>query len=333
MTGGGLVPWRALLAEAERELRSASVPSPDVDAWRITEEASGLDGAELLVHLDEPATVRGVARFDRMLARRRAGEPLQHVLGRWGFRTLDLLVDRRALIPRPETEHVVHHALVELDRAVSALGRGAALAGAAPVFGSLSSPDVAKEPKTRRGGTVVDLGTGTGCIALSIAVERPGTSVWATDRSADALELARANLAGTGRAAVDVRLAAGDWYAALPGDLRGRVDVVVSNPPYVAAAEPLDPVVADWEPTDALVPGPTGLEAIEVVVAGAPEWLAPAGALVVEIGAEQGRAAAGLARAAGFTEVEVRPDLAGRDRCLVARAAPAGRKRRQPEPA
>ena len=144
--------------------------------------------------------------------------------------------------------------------------------------------------------------------------------VWATDRSPDALAVAGANLAGLGRRAAVVRLAEGDWFEALPEDLRGRIDVVVSNPPYVAADDPLPPEVADWEPREALVPGPTGLEAIEQHRAHrAPAWLRPDGVLVVEIGETQGEAAVALARDAGFATADIHPDLAGRDRALVAR--------------
>lgn len=253
------------------------------------ERASGYEGAEYHLALDRPATVRGVAQLDGMLARRSAGEPLQYVVGRWGFRTLDLFVDRRVLIPRPETEAVVGHALDELDR----MGTGPLVAA--------------------------DLGTGSGAIALSIVAERAGVQVWATDDSAAALAVAGANLAGIGRPATRVRLAEGSWYGALPRELRGRLALVVSNPPYVAEGDELPPVVRDWEPAAALVAGPTGLEAVEAVVRGAPEWLAPGGALVVEIAPHQAAAAVAVATGAGLTDAEVRPDLAGRPRALVAR--------------
>ncbi|MDP1805853.1 MAG: peptide chain release factor N(5)-glutamine methyltransferase, partial [Acidimicrobiales bacterium] len=237
---------------------------------------------------DDPATEREVRHYDDMVGRRTAGEPLQYVLGRWGFRTLDLLVDHRVLIPRPETEGVVEHAL--------------------DAIGNLD-----------RSAVVVDLGTGSGAIALSLAAERwPHVEVWATDVSADALAVARANLAGLGRRSSVVRVVEGDWYAALPDDLRGRVDVIISNPPYVAATDALPTEVADWEPTSALVPGPSGLEDIEVIVAGAMEWLTADGTLVVEIGEGQGEATVALAAAAGFAHAAVRPDLAGRPRALVA---------------
>lgn len=224
-----------------------------------------------------------------MVERRAAGEPLQYVLAAWGFRTLDLFVDRRVLIPRPETETVVEVALAALSR----------LGGKAPV--------------------AVDLGTGSGAIALSLAAEAPAVTVWATDASPDALDVARANLAGLpGRAARRVTMVQGNWYEALPDDLAGRVDLIVSNPPYVATGDELPPEVADWEPPCALFAGPDGLAALRQVIAGAPEWLGRPGALVAEIAPHQAQAVGALARAAGACEVEVRPDLAGRPRALEA---------------
>jgi release factor glutamine methyltransferase len=146
--------------------------------------------------------------------------------------------------------------------------------------------------------------------------------VVATDASADALAVARANLAGLGRRGTVVELHQGSWWDGVPGDLRGTVDLVVSNPPYVAPADELPPEVADWEPREALVPGPTGLEAVEVILGGAGEWLRPGGWIVCEIGETQGPAAATLAAAAGLVDVEVRPDLTGRDRMVVGRRPP-----------
>jgi release factor glutamine methyltransferase len=271
--------WRRLLDVAIARLGDRT------DARRIVEEASGREGAELSAFLDETANAVTHAHFETMLERRAAGEPLQYVLGRWGFRTLDVHVDPRVLIPRPETEIVVEHALEVID----ALDAHVA----------------------------VDLGTGSGVIAMSLAVERPKLAVWGTDTSDAALDVARANLAGIGRAATRVRLEAGDWFDALPQELAGAVDVVVANPPYVAADDPLPGEVADWEPRAALIAGPTGLEAIERILTDAPAWLRPAGAVVLEIGATQGDQALELA-ARFFTSAEVRADLAGRPRVLVA---------------
>jgi release factor glutamine methyltransferase len=226
-----------------------------------------------------------------MVGRRRAGEPLQYVLGRWGFRSLDLLVDRRVLIPRPETEVVAELAVDELRR----LGGG-------------ERPVVA-----------ADLGTGSGALALTLAAEVRTAEVWGTDRSVEALAVARANLAGLGRRGARVRLNAGDWFAALPQELRGRLDLVVSNPPYVAAGEPLPPEVADWEPHEALFGGPRGDEAALAILAEVGEWLARPGTLVLELAPTQGTTLAVAATAAGAAEVRVRPDLTGRERVLIAR--------------
>ncbi len=276
--------WRHLYKLATDRLGS------DLEARRIVERTSGREGPDWLLTLDEPVPKRALPFFDDMVERRAAGEPLQYVLRRWGFRTLDLLVDRRVLIPRPETEVVVEVAIRELRRIDS------------------------QRP------LVADLGTGSGAIALSIAVEVPGARVWATDASEDALAVARANLAGVpSPAAVRVRMAQGAWYDALPAAFRGQFDVVVSNPPYIAADEVLPAEVADWEPSSALVAGPAGTEAIADLVAGAMSWLGPVGSLVVEIAPHQAEIARRLACDAGFGDVDVRPDLNGRARVLVAR--------------
>jgi release factor glutamine methyltransferase len=165
------------------------------------------------------------------------------------------------------------------------------------------------------------LGTGSGALALALAAELPDAAVWATDTSTDALAVARANLAGAGTMAARVRLLTGSWFGALPDDLREGLRLVVTNPPYVAEHQlaGLPPEVRDFEPVGALVSGPTGLEAIEAITAGAPAWLEQPGALVCEIAPHQRDAAIERARTAGFDDVSVRLDLTGRDRVLVAR--------------
>lgn len=259
------------------------------EARWLVEVATSLDGGDLDAALDEPVTVRMVAHLDAMVARYRAGEPLQYVLGRWGFRRLDLAVDRRVLIPRPETELVAGVA-IDLARTF--------------------------EP-TRR---IADLGTGSGAIGLAVADELPldGTTVWVTDESEDALAVARANLAGIGRAATNVRVGLGSWYEALPDG--ERFDVIVSNPPYVAEGSPLlDASVPDWEPADALFAGPDGLDDLRTIIRGAPERLAPDGWLVLEIGADQGAAVRELLASEGLDGIDIRPDLAGHDRIAIGR--------------
>ena len=224
-----------------------------------------------------------------MAARRASGEPLQYALDRWGFRSLDLYVDRRVLIPRPETEVLAQLALDECRRLDAAVA--------------------------------VDLGTGSGALALALAAERPGLEVWGTDVSADALAVARANLAGLGRAATRVRLADGSWFDALPAELAGRIDVIVTNPPYVAEAEMADlpAEVRDWEPREALCSGPTGLEDVEQIVAEAPGWLARPGSLLVELAPHQAATAAGSGPA---RRVRVRHRVARPGRPRPHRAGP-----------
>jgi release factor glutamine methyltransferase len=275
--------WRTALADTTAVLGSES------EARWIVEEASGYERAALLVHLDDAVTARCGGYLSGMVERRLAGEPLQYVLGRWGFRGLDLMVDRRVLIPRPETEEVVGWALDEVRR----LGR--------------------------RDLVVADLGTGSGAIALSLARELPDAAVWATDASDDALDVARANVTGIGIwAGPRVRMVKGEWWDALPGELRGGLDLVVSNPPYVPDAEDLPPVVGEWEPVHALRAGADGLDAIRVVLGGAGAWLRPGGLLVVEIAPSQAPAVLDLAAVAGAERVEVRRDVRGRERALVA---------------
>ena len=287
---GAGIAWRVLLDEATARLAGAGFDNAEQEARWLVQQASGFEGAELIAGLDEPASLRSATYFYDLLERRLRGEPLQYVLGRWGFRVLDLHVDERVLIPRPETEALAQMALEECRRLEARLA--------------------------------VDLGTGSGAIALALAVEWAGIEVWATDVSPDALAVAQANLAGLGRMGDGVRLVEGSWYEALPPELAGVVDVIVSNPPYVAEFEvdDLPDEVRRWEPLEALVSGPTGLEDIERIVAEAPVWLARPGSLLVEIAPHQAAEAEGMARAAGFGSAAVWPDLTGRDRILLARA-------------
>jgi release factor glutamine methyltransferase len=167
-----------------------------------------------------------------------------------------------------------------------------------------------------------DLGTGSGAIGLSLAAELPrdGVTVWMTDRSADALDVARANAVGIGRAGANARLAQGEWFDALPDDLRGQLAIAVSNPPYVSIDDRhLEPIVRDWEPSEALFGGTDGLDEIRQLVAAAPLWLRPGGWLVLEIGASHGPQTIDLLRTAGYEEISVSRDLTDRDRMAVGR--------------
>lgn len=287
--------WHELVEEAVGTLTAADVPDPANSARWIGRQATGTDAAEWLDVAAQPATQRQLAAFDRMVARRCEGEPLQYVVGGWGFRTLDLFVDRRVLIPRPETEVVAGRAIDELDR----------------ILGIVSQ----ERPERI---AVVDLGTGSGAIGLSVAAERPGTEVWLTDASTAALEVAQANLAGLGRHGGTVRLAEGRWFDAVPPELAGTVAVVVSNPPYVASFDELEPGVAAWEPEMALLADDEGRADLIHLIDEAPRWLAPDGALVLEMDPRQ--VPAMVARAGTrFAEVEAFTDLVGRARGLVAR--------------
>jgi release factor glutamine methyltransferase len=242
-----------------------------------------------------------------MAARRAAGEPLQYVFGHWPFRTLDLRVDDRVLIPRPETEQVVEVALAEAHRLLR-LRPGAEL-------------------------VAVDAGTGSGAIALALATELGRDvlqRVWAIDASADALAVAATNVEAhctppDGVALPEVVLVRGSWLAPLPEDAHGQIDLVVANPPYVAEDEwaALDPEVRA-EPRQALVAGPgrrgdAGLRDVEAVLEEARHWLRRPGTVVVELAPHQAGPAQEQARQLGYDEVRVDPDLAGRPRALVAR--------------
>jgi release factor glutamine methyltransferase len=283
----GTVAWVQLLHETTARLADAGIEDAAISARRMIEEASGWDGAEMSVHLHDPAAKRGLAHLDAMVARRLSGEPLQYVVGRWSFRKLDLMVDQRALIPRPETEEVAGWAIEE------------ALRFEDPV--------------------VVDLGTGSGAIGLSVVTEVPSSTVYLTDISHDALLVARANLAGVGLVGSRVLVFSGSWFEALPSEVKGGVDVIVSNPPYVPEKEDLPAVVRDWEPELALRAGPNGLRDLLPVVEQSIEWLRPTGVLVLEMAPDQTDTIAGHCLSCGFAEADIRVDLSDRPRSVVAR--------------
>jgi release factor glutamine methyltransferase len=280
-SGSGVVG--SSLIQAVRDvalaLDAAGVPSPRVDAEHIVAHVLGISRSTLYSSSAE-LTESEWARVRSLLDRRRRREPLAYVLGEWGFRRLTLAVDRRALVPRPETEIVVERCLVLLR-------------------------DVG-EPR------VLDVGVGSGAIALALVDEHPGARVVAVDRSEDALALARVNIERTG-ADGRVELVHGD----LLGGLEGPFDLVVSNPPYVLPDEydSLQPEVRLYEPRDALV----GVGVGEEIARRALGVLRPGGRLVLEC-ADTG--AAGLAEALrdlGYADVTTTPDLAGRLRVVDAR--------------
>lgn len=245
----------------------------------------GLKRLDLYLQFDRPLRAEELSEFKARLLRRARREPLQYIEGEAAFRDLLLRVDRRVLIPRPETELLVQEVL---DRV-----RG------------------------REGLHALDVGTGSGAIALSLATEGPFARVVATDVSPDALEVARTNHR-TVASDAPVEFRAGAVYEPVAGE---RFDVVVSNPPYIGEEErpSLDPEVRDWEPERALFAADGGLEVIRALVRGAPEVLREGGLLALEIGYAQAEAVSGLVRAvAGFSEPRVRQDYGGRDRIVTA---------------
>jgi release factor glutamine methyltransferase len=267
---------RAALTRVSGELAASGCESPRVDAELIVAHALGLSRAELSVALDRQLERPEVEAIRALVERRCRREPLQYVLGEWGFRRLVLAVDRRALIPRPETEVVVERCL-------------ALLAG-------------------RDRPRVLDVGTGSGAIALAIADEHPGARVTGIDVSPDALVLARENAERTGLA---MELARHDLADGLPP---GPWELVVSNPPYVEPSErgSLAPEVRDWEPALALY----GRDESEAIARGALGVLAENGALALEVGDGKAGEVAGLLDRLGYRRVRVTRDLAGRERVV-----------------
>jgi len=257
-------------------------PTPRLDAELLIGHALGLPRIELYTNFDRPLDEPELAACRALLERRGRREPVAYILGRWGFHGLDLAVDGRVLVPRPETEVLVERCLALLD--------------------GLQAPRFA------------DVGTGSGAIALAVKAARPDASVTATDVSADALAVARANAAALG---LEVELVEADLLAGV----EGRFAVVASNPPYIGEGEmaALEPEVAEYEPLLATVAGPAGTEVLERLVAAAPGALEPGGSLVVECGAGQAAAVRGLMAAAGAAETSAEPDLAGIDRVVAGR--------------
>jgi release factor glutamine methyltransferase len=272
---------REALREAAAELERAGCASPRVDAEYLLAHALTRSRAELYLALDEALTADAAGSFRALVERRARREPLAYVLGEWGFRRLTLRVDRRVLIPRPETEIVVERCL--------------------DLLAGLDRPEV------------LDVGVGSGAIALAIADEHPTARVTAFDSSEGALEVAGANLAATG---LDgrVRLVEHDLRG---GFGKGRFDLVVSNPPYVEEdeIESLEPEVRDWEPREALLD--TG--ATESVALSAHDALKHGGWLVLETADGKARDVAAMLGALGYESVSIDPDLAGLERVVSGR--------------
>lgn len=254
---------------------------------------SGMTVGEAWLRRDEAKAPETVARYQRAVEQLARGVPFAYAVGRVGFRTLDLAIDRRALIPRPETEGLVELVLRETGKRDG--GRGT-------------------------GGLAADIGTGSGCIALSLAVEGNFEKVIAVERSADAVALARENVRRLGPK-TPVEIYEGNLLAPLV-DTGACYRAIVSNPPYLSAIdhEDLDRLVADYEPRDALVSGVDGLDATRALFAGAAPLLEPGGLLALEIDERRGDAIRTLGRDAGWN-VEIHDDLFGCPRYALAKEA------------
>ncbi|RLL71731.1 peptide chain release factor N(5)-glutamine methyltransferase [Paenirhodobacter hankyongi] len=263
-----------------RALNAAGIEGAAGDARRLMAHALGVAPERLTMALGDEITADQQAAFDAALAARAAHQPVAQITGRRRFWRHEFRVTRDTLDPRPETELLVAAAL--------------------------------EEPFAR----VIDLGTGTGCILLSLLADMPFATGTGTDLSEAALAVAGENAAALGLAA-RVRLLRSDWFAGVSGVF----DLIVSNPPYIAEAEMagLAPEVRDWEPRGALTPGGDGLDAYRALARGAGARLLPGGRVLFEIGPTQGAAVSELLAAQGFERIEIRRDLDGRDRVVIGR--------------
>ena len=268
-----------VLARATEYLAGKGVESPRLDAEHLLGMATGLTRVELYMHHDRALQEDERGAFRELVRRRGEREPLAYILGEWGFRRLNLKVDRRALVPRPETEVVVERCLELLDGA--------------------PEPDI------------LDVGTGTGAIALAIADEHPGARVTAIDVSPDALALAHENAERTG---IEVAFGERDLLGGLG---TAEYDLVVSNPPYVTREEleTLEPEVRDWEPRIAIV----GDEHTRLVAEHARDALRPGGHLVLEVAVMRAENVGVLLQSLGYEDVSLTLDLTGRDRVAEGR--------------
>lgn len=275
---------RAALAELRGRLAEAGVPAPDIDATLLLRHVLGWSQVRLVTGAGEQLPAAARDRLALLVERRAAREPLQLLVGFVGFRHLEIAVRPGVFVPRPETEVLAGEAIA----------------------------------RTPHGGVVVEPCTGTGAVACALADESGAGTVVAADVSREAVALARHNASA---AALDVQVVEGDLLAPVPPGLRGRVDVLVCNPPYLAEAElpGLEPEVRDHDPVTALVAGPTGHEVTDRLLAEAPDWLRPGGWLLLETADIRAVQTAERARGLGYTEVAVLPDLAGRDRIVLGR--------------
>ena len=279
--------WRETIAKAGAYLQAKAVPEAQVAAELLAARLLKTGRGTLAAHLEKEVPEKWLEAMRRGMARLANGEPVQYVIGEWDFRHLTLKCDRRALIPRPETEELVTRVLAHLNRSYSSVPH---------------SP------------FIVDVGTGTGAIILSIAQEFKGDAAFlGTDVSEDAIALAQENAAKCGLTE-RVKFAVADGLDDF--DEPECVDVIVSNPPYIESAvcDTLDPRVRDYEPRLALDGGVSGLDFYDRYLGDALNILKPGGAVFFEIGEGQGAALAKLMADYGFGEVKIEKDFAGHDR-------------------
>jgi release factor glutamine methyltransferase len=281
---------RDLIAPLAAQLAEAGIEAARAEAWLLLSTATGRPRAALMAGMAEALSADEVRRLEALARRRGAREPIAYILGEKEFWSLPFRVGPAVLIPRPETETVVEAALARIpDRA-------------APL-------------------RILDLGTGSGCLLLALLSELPQATGIGTDVSAAALAIAEVNAARLGLAG-RVELRRSDWGR----EIAPAFDLIVGNPPYVAAAEwqQLQPEVREFEPSGALLAGPDGLAAYRALAPDCARLLAPGGSVALEIGAGQGDAVAGILVRAGLAVDERRRDLAGIERCLVARLPASG---------
>ncbi len=286
MTAEAAPTVATILEEAARRLREAGVPDPRREAASILAFVLGTDRGGVVARKPDSVATGSAARFAELIALRALRTPLQHLEGRAEFRGLEFEVNADVLIPRPETEELVQAVL------------------------DAGLPEAAR---------VADLGTGSGCIAIALAVRRPAWRLHAVDLSAAALRVAKRNAAKHG---VAERVAFVECdFATVPDDGRGLYDAVVSNPPYIPEEEwrGLEPEVRDHEPKGALVPGPMGNEAYAALVRAAAIMLRPGGLLALELGWKSSDAVRSMVASSGFNDIGVQPDLQGIPRVLTAR--------------
>lgn len=311
-------PWtiKRILDWTSGYLERKGDEHPRLSAEWLLANVTGLSRVELYVNYDKPLEADELAAMHVAIERRAAGEPLQYVTGEMPFRHIVLKCERGVLIPRPETEVLVDAALEGVDAALARRGEK----GEKDAEGE-KRPGGEKDEPAGDPVRVLEVGTGTGCIALSIASERPGTHVTATDLSERAVELASRNREALGlEGAVDIVQT--DLAEGVDPELMGSFSVLVSNPPYIPTAvlrEEVPAEVADYEPELALDGGDDGLDVFRRLLDLAPRALAPGGMLAVELFEGSLEDAAALARAqGGWSSIEVREDLTHRPRVLVA---------------